>query len=160
MLHEKISKKAIESFYEVYNKLGWGFLEAVYQNAMMIRLKKHDTVAEKERHIEVYFEGQRVGNYFADIIVDEKVILELKRDERLNEHHKYQLINYLKASNIEVGLLMNFGKVPEFKRVILTNDQKPLLHKNREEPSEAQNDPRPPVAPVNICVPRLGHKTS
>lgn len=127
MLHEKISKKAIESFFEVYNKLGYGFLEAVYQNSMLIQLKKHRAVAEKERHIEVYFDGQRVGNYFADIIVDETIILELKTSERMNEQHKFQLINYLKASNIEVGLLMNFGKVPEFKRVILTNDQKTLL---------------------------------
>ena len=122
MLHEEITEKAIKAFYKVFNTLGWGFLESVYQNAMLIELNKNEGTTEMEKNIEVHYEGHKVGNYFADIIIDDKVILELKTSEKLNELHKYQLINYLKASELEVGLLLNFGKVPEFKRVIFTND--------------------------------------
>jgi len=123
MRHKEITEKILKAFYKVYNTLGWGFLESVYQNALLIELEKLGLVAEKEKNLEVFYDGRKVGDYFTDIIVEKKVILELKACEQLNEHHKYQLINYLKASSIEVGLLFNFGKCPEFKRVIFSNTQ-------------------------------------
>ena len=123
-LHQHITEKIIKCYYEVYNTLGYGFLEKVYRNAMLIELRKNGLNAQSEVPIKVYYDEQKVGDYFADIIVEEAVILELKAKEALHEEHEYQLINYLKATEIEVGLLLNFGKKPEFKRKIFTNDKK------------------------------------
>ena len=128
MLHQEITGTAIKAFYTVHTEMGWGFLESVYQNAMLIELKQLGLKAEKERNVKVNYKGKQVGDYFADIIIEDKVILELKTHERLDDQCKYQLINYLKASNIEIGLLLNFGKSAEFKRVIHSNDQ------NRQSP--------------------------
>lgn len=127
MLHQELSNKIISCFYNVYNTLGYGFLEKVYENAMMIELDNLSLLAEKQKPIKVYYESQLVGEYFADIIVEDSVILELKAANSLVEEHEHQLINYLKATNIEVGLLFNFGKKPEFKRKIFTNDKKILI---------------------------------
>lgn len=119
--HTDITEKIIKAFYKVYNTLGFGFLEKVYENAMFIELRNMGLFVEKQRRIKVFYEEQEVGDYFADLIVDEKVIIELKASESLCEEHEFQLINYLKATEIEVGLLLNFGKKPEFKRKIFTN---------------------------------------
>lgn len=108
----------------MYNTLGYGFLEKVYQNALLIELNKNGLDCQSNCPITVYYDEQKAGNYFADIIVAGKVILELKAKENLHENHEYQLINYLKASEIEVGLLLNFGKKPEFKRKIFSNTRK------------------------------------
>ena len=124
MLHGDITEKIIEAFYAVYNTLGYGFLEKVYENSMIIKLKQYGFNVEKQKKIKVYFEGNIVGEYFADLVVNNKIILELKATETLCDEHKYQLINYLKATNMEVGLLLNFGKKPEFKRVIFSNKRK------------------------------------
>jgi len=121
--HTDITEKIIKTFYKVYNTLGFGFLEKVYENAMFIELRNMGMFVEKQRRVKVFYEGQEVGDYFADLIVDEKVIIELKASEALCEEHEFQLINYLKATEIEVGLLLNFGKKPEFKRKIFTNAQ-------------------------------------
>ena len=121
--HTDITEKIIKAFYKVYNTLGFGFLEKVYENAMFIELKNMGLFVEKQRRIKVFYEGLEVGDYFADLIVDEKVIVELKASEALCEEHEFQLINYLKATEIEVGLLLNFGKKPEFKRKIFTNER-------------------------------------
>ena len=120
MLHKNITDKILKAFYQVYNTLGYGFLEKVYQNAMLIELRKQGLEAQGNVPVKVYYDEQNVGNYFADIIVEEAVILELKAKEALREEHEYQLINYLKATEIEVGLLLNFGKKPEFRRKIFT----------------------------------------
>jgi GxxExxY protein len=106
------------------NVLGYGFLEKVYENAMKLELTKIGLKVERQKNIIVYYEGKEVGNYFADLVVNDLVVVELKAAESLCEEHEYQLINYLKATNIEVGLLLNFGKRPEFKRKIFTNDRK------------------------------------
>lgn len=124
MLHEELTGKIIKVFYSVYNELGFGFLEKVYQNAMMIALKNSGLQAEAQKKIEVRFQCEIVGEYYADIVVNELVILELKATEYLIEEHELQLINYLKATNMEVGLLLNFGAKPEFRRKIFTNDKK------------------------------------
>jgi GxxExxY protein len=122
MIHKELSNKTINAFFKVYNTLGHGFLEKVYHNAMILELEKRALDFESEYHVEVIYEGTSIGHYIADIIVDGKLILELKNCARLSDSHKCQLMNYLRATNIELGLLFNFGKTPEFKRVICTND--------------------------------------
>ena len=121
--HTDLTEKIIKAFYKVYNTLGFGFLEKVYENALFIELRNMGLFVEKQRRVKVFYEEQEVGDYFADLIVDEKVIIELKAAEGLCEEHEFQLINYLKATEIEVGLLLNFGKKPEFKRKIFSNDR-------------------------------------
>jgi GxxExxY protein len=123
MFHAKLTDEIISSFFKVYNTLGYGFLEKVYENALVIELKRAELNVLQQQNIKVYYENQVVGNYFADIIADQ-VILEIKSAEGLREENKAQLINYLKATDKEVGLLLNFGRTPEFKRVIFTNDRK------------------------------------
>lgn len=120
-LHGEITQVIIQAFYKVYNELGYGFLEKVYENALFIELEKTGLYIEKQRRIKVYYENEVVGSYYADLVVDEKVIIELKAAEGLREEHECQLINYLKATEMEVGLLLNFGKSPQFKRKIFTN---------------------------------------
>jgi GxxExxY protein len=115
-LHSDLTDKILKAYYSIYNKLGYGFLESVYHNSMMIELKKLGLRCEKEKKIKVYYDGILVGNYIADIIVEDKVILELKAVSKLNPQHEIQLINYLKATGIKVGLLLNFGKKPEHSR--------------------------------------------
>ena len=121
LLHRDITNKIIKAFYNVYNSLGYGFLEKVYENAMMIELRKMDLQVQKQVPIKVYYEEQLVGQYYADIMVEKTIIVELKAAEGLCEEHEFQLINYLKAKELEIGLLINFGKTPQFKRKIFTN---------------------------------------
>jgi GxxExxY protein len=123
-LYTEITDKIIHSFYTVYNTLGYGFLEKVYENAMMLELIEKGMLAQKQNPIKVHYKEKLIGEYFADIIVEEKVIIELKAAEAIVQEHELQLINYLKATEIEIGLLLNFGKKPEIKRKIFTNDRK------------------------------------
>jgi len=120
-LHQDITEIIIKAYYNVYNELEYGFLEKVYENALMIELKSLGLDCEKQKPISVSFKGNNVGEYFADIIVENKVIIELKAAEGLIEGHEAQLLNYLRATEIEVGLLLNFGKKPQFKRQIFEN---------------------------------------
>lgn len=124
LLHKEITDKIIKAFYTVYNNLGYGFLEKVYENAMYCELDENGLSVEKQKLINVFYKSRQVGEYYADLLVNNCVILELKACESLAEEHEFQLINYLKATDIEVGLLLNFGKKPEFKRKIFTNDEK------------------------------------
>ena len=128
-LHKELSDQIIRCFYTVYNTLGFGFLEKVYENALMMELAKGGLKAEKQKPIKVYYEDTTVGEYFADIIVEDTVILELKATAYIVEEHELQLINYLKATNIEIGLLLNFGRKPELRRKIFTNDRKGIEHR-------------------------------
>ena len=121
LLHKDITNKIIKCFYQVYNTLGYGFLEKVYENAMFYEITECGLYCEKQRQIEVFYKEQKVGVYFADLVIENCVIIENKAAEALLEEHEYQLINYLKATDIEVGLLLNFGKNPEFRRKIFTN---------------------------------------
>jgi GxxExxY protein len=127
MKHEEITEKIIQAFYKVYNTLGYGFLEKVYLNAMFIELKQMGLKVDKEKRILVYYFGNIVGDYNADLIVEDIITVELKAIEVLVNENELQLINYLKATNIEVGLLLNFGKKPQIKRKIFDNDKKPML---------------------------------
>ncbi len=118
------TEKIIKCFYETYNVLGYGFLEKVYENALLKELKANGFECENQKEISVSYKGDKVGKYYADILIDNEIILELKATESLCEEHEYQLINYLKATNIELGLLLNFGKRPEIRRKIFTNNRK------------------------------------
>ena len=124
LLHKDTTDIILKSFYKVYNNLGYGFLEKVYENALLYELGNQGLDCEKQKPIKVYYEQIQVGEYYADIIVNECIILELKAAESIAEEHEFQLINYLKATEIEIGLLLNFGKNPEFKRKIFTNNKK------------------------------------
>ena len=124
--HSEITDKIIKAFFKVYNTLGYGFLENVYENAMFIELVSMGLSVEKQQHVNVYYEENKVGVYCSDLTVESKVIVELKTSELLCHDDEYQLINYLKATEREVGLLLNFGKKPEFKRKVFSN-QKNLI---------------------------------
>ena len=124
MKHEEITAKIIKAFYNVYNKLGYGFLEKVYERAFVFELRKFGLYCESQYPIKVKYDGELVGDYFADIIVGGCVIIEIKAAESLCEEHELQLINYLKATSIEVGLLLNFGSRPQLKRKIFDNNFK------------------------------------
>lgn len=131
LLHKRITDAVLKIYFDVYNQLGSGFLEKVYQNAMYFELKDKGFKVEAQKQIKVYFREQLVGEYFADLIVEDKVIVELKATELLMNAHVAQTLNYLKATEIEVGLLLNFGDEPEFKRMIYTNDRKINLKNQR-----------------------------
>lgn len=122
--HKEITDKILRAFYTVYNTLGFGFLEKVYENAMIIELRKLGLACIKQQPIRVFYDEQAVGYYFADVVVEGLIILELKAGEAIAEEHELQLINYLKATEIEVGLLLNFGRKPGFKRKVFTNINK------------------------------------
>jgi GxxExxY protein len=119
--YSDLTEAIIKCFYRVYNELGYGFLEKVYHNALLIELQNEELKVESQKPIKVSYQGDVVGEYYADIIVEDVVILELKATETVTEAHEFQLINYLKATEIEVGLLLNFGKKPEIRRKIFTN---------------------------------------
>ena len=120
MKHEDLTSKIIACAYKIHNTLGFGFLEAVYQNALLIELLKTGLHAEKEKKIQVHYDSQLVGDYMADIIVENKIILELKSVKDLHPAHSAQLINYLKATGMEIGLLINFAESVQVKRKIYT----------------------------------------
>lgn len=123
-IQEDLTDKVIKSFYKVYNTLGYGFLEKVYHNALIHELQKEGFECKSQYAIKVVYDNVVVGEYFADILVNDILILELKAADTLCEEHEFQLINYLKGTNIEIGLLLNFGKKPELKRKIFTNNRK------------------------------------
>lgn len=122
--HKETTEKTIKAFYNVYNKLGYGFLEKVYENAMMIELKKLGLYATRQSRINVYYESEIVGEYFSDLMVEEKIIVELKASSQIADEHEAQLLNYLKATRNEVGLILNFGPKPQIARKIYDNERK------------------------------------
>ena len=124
MLHEEITGQIIKAFYKVNNTLGFGFLEKVYENAMKLELIKMGLKVDQQKNIRVHYAGFEVGDYYADLLINDCVIVELKAAESLCQEHEAQLVNYLKATTIEVGSLLNFGKKAEFKRKIFTNENK------------------------------------
>ena len=122
--NQDLTETIIKVFYEVYGKLGYGFLEKVYEKAMMIEFEKAGIQAVSQSPIKVLYYGKTVGDYFADILVGNKVIVEIKATRSLSSEHEAQLLNYLKATDIEVGLLLNFGPKPEIKRKVFDNASK------------------------------------
>jgi len=122
--HKALTEKIIGVFYKVYNTLGYGFLEKIYENAMMVEFEKEGIAAVAQSPIKVSYGGKVIGEYFADILVDEKVIVEIKATRGLPFESEAQLLNYLKATDVEVGILLNFGPVPEIKRKVFDNFRK------------------------------------
>jgi GxxExxY protein len=125
--HSDITDAIIGSFYEVYNELGQGFLESVYREAMMLVLASKGLDVEREKTVEVQFRGKSVGLFRTDLVVADAVIVELKVARAIDAVHEAQLLNYLKATRFEVGLLLNFGNRPQFRRMRLDNHLKTAL---------------------------------
>jgi GxxExxY protein len=130
MKHAHLTEKIIGIYYQVYNELGYGFLEKVYQNAFFLALRQAGFEVEAQRRIKVWFRGSEVGEYCADLIVSGLVIVELKAVETLLDEHEAQLLNYLRGTDMEVGLLLNFGKKTEIRRKVYDNALKPNLKKS------------------------------
>ncbi|GAB3913906.1 GxxExxY protein [Larkinella knui] len=126
LLHQNLTDAILKAYFNVYNTLGYGFLEKVYENALLIELRRQKLDCVSQQLIKVYYQKIEVGSYFADIVVNNTVILELKAAEGLAVEHECQLLNYLKATRMEVGLLLNFGKKPEFRRKVFQNQFKSL----------------------------------
>ena len=126
MLHADVTHEVLAAFHQVYRELGVGYLESVYEAAMMIVLEERGVAVERQAQLDVHFHGRRIGEFRADLIVEGRVLVELKSCRTLLPTHEAQLINYLRSSTLEVGLLINFGARPEFKRFLFTNDRKQL----------------------------------
>jgi GxxExxY protein len=124
LLHCDVTEAIVKAFFHVYNALGYGFLEKVYENALALTLRKWGLTVGQQVPVKVFFEGEQVGDYFADLMVNGCVIAELKVAEAIDEAHEAQLLNYLKATDIEVGLILNFGPKAAFRRKVFANDRK------------------------------------
>jgi GxxExxY protein len=125
--HSDLSEKVIKVFYQVHTELGYGFSEKVYQKAFGIAMREIGLKVDEQVAIKVYYHGQVVGEYFADLLVNEVILLELKSVNSILDEHEAQLLNYLKATEIEVGYVMNFGKSATFKRKVFDNERKGSL---------------------------------
>jgi GxxExxY protein len=136
--HADLTRKVIGAFYKVYNTLGYGFSEKVYENALALELRKLGLRVDSQQPITVYYDHEVIGQFFADIVVNETVILELKAVHELVAEHEAQLLNYLKATLVEVGLLLNFGPTPEVKRKVYDNQRKGSLSWIREQNTDNQ----------------------
>jgi len=131
--HSAVTDKIIGVFYDVYNELGYGFLESTHAEALVIALAESGLTAVREVPVPAWFRGKKVGQYFADMLVDDVVLLELKAARTLESAHEAQLLHYLRATEIEVGLLLNFGLRPQFRRLLFDNARKKI----RENPCES-----------------------
>ena len=124
--HSELTEKIIGIFYDVYNELGFGFLESVYEAAMALAFSEQEISFERQAPIPVYFHGQKIGNYDADLVVDGRVLLELKACKALGPAHEAQLLHYLRSTSIEIGLLLNFGPRPHVRRLAFENERKQI----------------------------------
>ena len=125
-LHSEVTEKILGVLFEVYNELGGGFLESVYHEALRIALGQAGLRVVSQVPVQVHFRGEVVGNFRADLIVNDCVLLELKAISTFDREHEGQILHYLRATSLEVGLLLNFGPRPRFKRFILENDEKKI----------------------------------
>ena len=130
--HSDLTKQIIGAFFDVYNSLGYGFLEKVYENALTIELRERGFKVEQQKPIRVYYHQQLVGEYFADLLINDLIILELKAASSITQAHQTQVTNYLKATKYEVELILNFGPKPSHKRKAFDNDKKPHLSNNKK----------------------------
>lgn len=130
--HSELTSEIIGVFYDVCNELGSGFLESTYHAAMVLALRQSGFMVGQEVGVPVWFPGEKIGQYFADMVVENRVLLELKAVRTLESAHEAQLLHYLKATEIEVGLLMNFGVKPQFRRLLFDNARKKIRPNPRE----------------------------
>ena len=131
--HGELTEKIIGVFYDVYNELGYGFLESVYEESLVIALLETCLKVERQLAIPVWFRGHQVGQFRGDILVEGKILLELKSTRTLEAAHEAQLLHYLKSTEIEIGLLLNFGSRPQFRRLLFDNHRKKI----RENPCKS-----------------------
>jgi GxxExxY protein len=122
--YSDLTKQILRAFFDLHTELGYGFSEKVYENSLLILLRERGMIVQQQMPIQVHFHNQVVGEYFADLLVNEVVLLELKAVSKINEDHAAQLLNYLKATDIEVGLVLNFGQTAEFRRRVYDNARK------------------------------------
>ncbi len=128
--HKEITDKVLHAFYKVvYPQLGYGFLEKVYENALVIVLRDMGLKVQPQAKIDVFFQGQVIGEFYADLLVDDAVIVELKAASEITSEHVAQLLNYLRATPYEVGLLLNFGPKPDIRRKVFDNARKSITWK-------------------------------
>ena len=132
--HSELTELIIGVFYSVYNELGFGFLELVYRRAFQMALESKGLTVEAEVPVAVYFRGKNVGDFRADLVVNGCVLLELKTAESIAIAHEAQLLNYLKATTLEVGLLLNFGPRPQVRRLIFDTARKQVKSDRLEDP--------------------------
>lgn len=131
--YANVSEKIIGVFYDVYNELGRGFLESIYEESMLIALRQAGLNVNRQVPIPVWFRGQKVGDFRADLSVDNCVLLELKCAKALDASHEAQILHYLKCTDVEIGLLLNFGLKPQFRRLVFDNERKKI----RENPCKS-----------------------
>jgi GxxExxY protein len=122
---EEAARAVVQAFYRVYGTMGYGFLEKVYENALSIELRLRGFEVRKQEPINVHYLGEVVGEYFADLLVEDCLIVEIKAVDGLAAEHEAQLLNYLKATEIDLGLLLNFGPKPEIRRKIFQTARTP-----------------------------------
>lgn len=142
MIYEDISEEIIGAAYEVHDQLGFGFLEAVYGNALYLELKERGLKCECQKNIDVFYKDKKVGHYIADMLVEDKIIVELKAVSEIRDEHKQQLLNYLVATQIQLGLLINFGHSVEVKRLINTSKRNRRLEKKQEKAEQLRQSTR------------------
>ena len=130
--HGELTEKIIGVFYDVYNELGYGFLESVYEESLVIGLRETGLSLSRQLAIPVWFRGHQVGQFKGDILVEDKVLLELKSARTLEAAHEAQLLHYLKSTEIEIGLLLNFGSRPQFRRLLFDNQRKKIRENPRK----------------------------
>jgi GxxExxY protein len=130
--HRELTEGIIGAFYEVYNELGHGFLESIYEKALAIALAQAGINVERQVPVSVWFRSELIGDFRADMLVEEKVLLELKAARTIDQAHEKQLLNYLRATDVEVGLLLNFGLKPQFRRLVYENERKKIRVDPRE----------------------------
>ena len=124
LLQEDLTRRIIGAFYEVYKQMGGGFAEAVYEEALARELEDHGLAVERQPQIPVHYRGSVVGQFRADMVVNETVLIEIKAREEMHSVHRAQLLNYLRATSLEIGLLFNFGPKRQFKRLVFSNSRK------------------------------------
>ena len=140
LIHSELTEKIIGIFYEVYNELGHGFLESVYEQAMAIALAEHEIFFQRQIAVPVWFRGHQIGDFRGDLLVENKIIVELKVGRAIESAWEKQLLNYLRATQIEVGLLLNFGPVAQFRRLVFDNERKKIGVNPRESAGEKLKD--------------------
>lgn len=134
--HAQLTEKIIGVFYDVYNELGYGYLESVYEESLVIALRQEGLIVDRQVSVPVWFRNHKVGEFRADLLVENAVLLELKSARTLEPVHEAQLLHYLKSTEIEIGLLLNFGSRPQFRRLLFDNERKKIRENPRKSVAE------------------------
>lgn len=147
LLHAELTEKVIGVFFDVYNDLGCGFLESVYENGLSLALSDAGLKVARQKLIDVWYRGQKIGDFRADMIVNDVILLELKTATTIDHAFEKQTRNYLKASDVEVALILNFGPAPQFRRLVFENQRKRTRYHNPNLSKEIRENPQDPRNP-------------